>query len=491
MLFCCSFPAKDAFYAKKCGKLSRFAKQTIIGNEVITLNASILTGKKHIHFIGIGGSGMFPLAQILHDRGYYLTGSDNNPSSIVDMERALGIPVTIGQKADNIIGADLIVYTVAILPDNPELVAARQSGVPMIERAELLGIINNTHSHSICVSGTHGKTTTSSMLTQILLHANADPSAVIGGKLKSIGAYGRVGKSNIMVTEACEYKDHFLQLKPAYAVILNIDCDHMEYFKTLDNLKHSFEVFSVYATKGIIANADDQNTMEVVSRLDKNTVTFGRGEACDYRVVSGKTLSGVRQSFVLAHKGTVLGEVELLVPGEHNQVNAAAAIAAAMESGISFADCKAGLLEFTGSGRRFEVLAEKNGITVVDDYAHHPAEIAATLKAAKALDFKRVWAVHQPFTYSRTKLLLDDFAAALQIADVVTLSEIMGSREKNDEFNIYAADLAAKIPGCAWFATFEEIADFVAANANAGDLIITLGCGDVYKAAQMIIDRLS
>ncbi len=454
------------------------------------MNTSLLHDKKHIHFIGIGGSGMFPLAQILHDRGYYLTGSDNNPSSIVEMERALGIPVTIGQKAENIQGADLIVYTVAILPDNPELVAARQSGIPMIERAELLGIINNAHTDSICVSGTHGKTTTSSMLTQILLHAKVDPSAVIGGKLKSIGAYGRVGRSQVMVTEACEYKDHFLQLRPAYAVILNIDCDHMEYFKTLENLKHSFEVFANYSSKGIIANGDDENTMDVISRVDKPIITFGKGAHCDYRVVGGKALSGVRQRFTLLHKDEVLGDVELLVPGEHNQVNAAAAIAAAMELGICFDDCKDGLLEFTGSGRRFEVLAEVNGVTVVDDYAHHPAEIAATLKAAKQLDFKRVWAVHQPFTYSRTKLLLNEFAQALQIADVVTLTEIMGSREKNDDFNIYAADLAAKIPGCAWFDTFDEIAAFVASGAKEGDLIITLGCGDVYKAAAKIIERL-
>ncbi len=454
------------------------------------MNNLILEGKKHIHFIGIGGSGMFPLAQILHDRGYYLTGSDNNPSSIVEMERALGIPVTIGQKAENIAGADLIIYTVAILPDNPELVAAKNSGIPMMERAELLGIINNAHSDSVCISGTHGKTTTSSMLTQILLHANCDPSAVIGGKLKSIGAYGRVGKGDIMVTEACEYKDHFLQLKPAFAVILNIDCDHMEYFKTLDNLKHSFELFTSYATKGIIANGDDQNTLDVLAKVGKAAVTFGRGADCDYRVLNGKALSGVRQSFTLAYKDKLLGEVELLVPGDHNQVNAAAAIAAAMELGVSFSDCKEGLLEFTGSGRRFEVLAEVNGITVVDDYAHHPAEIAATLKAAKTLDFKRVWAVHQPFTYSRTKLLLNEFAEALQIADLVSLTEIMGSREKNDDFNIYAADLAAKIPGCEWFLTFDEIADFVADGAKPGDLIITLGCGDVYKAAAKIIDRL-
>jgi UDP-N-acetylmuramate--alanine ligase len=433
---------------------------------------------------------MFPLAQILHERGYYLTGSDNNPSSIVEMERALGIPVTIGQCAKNIEGADLIVYTAAILPDNPELVAAKQSGIPTIERAILLGIVNNSHNCSICVSGTHGKTTTSSMLTQILLHAKFDPSAVIGGKLKTVGAYGIVGKSEYMVTEACEFKDHFLQLRPAVAVVLNIDCDHMEYFKTLDNLKHSFETFMSYATRAIILNGDDANSVETANRLGRAYTTFGRSDSCDFQVTNPKQLQGVNQSFTLLHHGKPLGEITLQVPGAHNQLNAAAAVAAAMEIGVSFADCAAGLAEFTGSGRRFEILAQINGITIADDYAHHPAEIAATLSAAKSLPFKRVWAVHQPFTYSRTQLLLQDFAKALQLADRVTLTEIMGSREKKEDFNVCSADLAALIPGCAWYDSFDAVADAVASEAKEGDLIITLGCGDVYKAAQKIIDRL-
>lgn len=455
------------------------------------MNDSILTGKRHIHFIGIGGSGMFPLAQILHDRGYFLTGSDNNPSSIVEMERALGIPVVIGQKAENIAGADLIVYTAAVLADNPELLAAKASGVPLLERADLLGLINNSFSDSVCVSGTHGKTSTTSMLTQILLHAGVDPSAVIGGKLKSIGAYGRVGKSDVIVTEACEFKDHFLKLSPAYAVILNIDCDHMEYFKTLDNMKRSFETFAGGAAKAVFVNGDDQNTMEVASRLSgKRVVTFGRGEQNDYRVTGGRALTGTRQCFTLSRRGEELGEITLLIPGAHNQVNAAAAAAVAMELGVSFDDCKAGLLTFTGSGRRFEVLAEVGGVTVVDDYAHHPTEIAATLTAAKTLSFRRVWAVHQPFTYSRTQLLLNDFARALSIADKVTLTEIMGSREKAEDFSVCAADLAAKIPGAEVFGDFDALAEAVAREAKAGDLIITLGCGDVYKAAAKIIALL-
>ncbi len=455
------------------------------------MNNSILNGKKHIHFIGIGGSGMFPLAQILHDRGYFLTGSDNNPSSIVELAKGLGIPVTIGQKAENIAGADLIVYTAAILPDNPELLAAQESGVPLIERAVLLGIVNNSHSCSVCVSGTHGKTTASSMLTQIMLHAKMDPSAVIGGKLKSIGSYGRVGKSEYMVTEACEFKDHFLQLRPAVAVVLNIDRDHMDYFHTMERLKNSFETFMRSATRAVVVNGDDENTMEVVRRTERPYVTFGRGEGCDYRISQSRKYPGIHQSFVLSHKNTLLGELHLYIPGEHNQLNAAAAVAAAMEIGVPFCECAAGLAQFSGSGRRFEVLAKINGITVADDYAHHPAELAATLTTAKGLDFKRVWAVHQPFTYSRTKLLLNDFAKALQIADRVTLTEIMGSRETNDDYHIYSADLAALIPDCEWYDSFDKVAQTVAENAKAGDLIITLGCGDVYKVAQKIIDLLT
>ncbi len=461
------------------------------GNEVFILNNSILSGKKHIHFIGIGGSGMFPLAQILHDRGYFLTGSDNNPSSIVELAKGLGIPVTIGQKAENIVGADLIVYTAAILPDNPELLAAKESGVPVIERAVLLGIINNAHSCSVCVSGTHGKTTTTSMLTQIMLHANMDPSAVIGGKLKSIGSYGRVGKSEYMVTEACEFKDHFLQLRPAVAVVLNIDRDHMDYFHTMERLKDSFEIFMRSAARAIVVNGDDANTMEVVRRLNRPYVTFGRGENSDYRISQSRRYPGVHQSFVLSYKNTLLGELHLYIPGEHNQLNAAAAVAAAMEIGIPFGECAAGLAQFSGSGRRFEVLAKINGVTIADDYAHHPAELTATLSTAKDLDFKRVWAVHQPFTYSRTKLLLEDFAKALRIADKVTLTEIMGSRETNDDYHIYSSDLAALIPGSEWYSSFDQVAQAVAGNAKAGDLIITLGCGDVYKVAQKIIDLLS
>lgn len=448
----------------------------------------LLEGKKHIHFIGIGGSGMFPLAQILHTEGYYLTGSDNNESDILKMVRALGIPVTMGQRAENIQGADLIVHSAAIMEDNPELIAARKSGVPTIERSVLLGLITQRYSDCICVSGTHGKTTTTSMLTQILLDADMDPSAVIGGKLKSINSYGRCGKSQIMTCEACEFVDTFLHLSPDVAVVLNIDCDHMDYFKTMENLKNSFEKFCRKATKCVIYNGDDANTREVVARLEgKRTISFGISPENDYYPANIRHVDGLHTEYDLCFQGKTLSHMEIYVPGDHNIGNSVAACAAALEAGAPVEKLAKGLANFRGAGRRFELLGKVNGITVVDDYAHHPAEVAATLRAAKGLNFKKVWAVHQPFTYSRTKMLLHEFADALSIADRVVLTEIMGSREKNT-WNIYSKDLAALIPGCKWFTTQEEVAKYVLENAQEGDLVLTLGCGDIYKAAKIMLN---
>ena len=448
-----------------------------------------LENKRHIHFIGIGGSGMFPLAQILHAKGYYLTGSDNNETDTLQMVREMGIPVTLGQKAENIEGADLIVHTAAIMPDNPELIAARESGVPTIERSVLLGEITAHYSDAVCISGTHGKTTTTSMTTQILLDAGIDPTCVIGGKLPSIHGSGRVGKSPVMVCEACEFVDTFLKLYPDIAVILNIDADHLDYFKTMENLIASFRKFAEKATKVLIVNGDDLNTQKAVSGLDKRILTFGYAPTNDYYPKNIVHVDGVTLSFDLCRKEEVLTPITLHIPGDHNILNAIAACVASHEAGATWEQCAAGLNAFHGAQRRFEVLGKIDGITVADDYGHHPTEIEATLKAAKALPFKRVWAVHQPFTYSRTATLLDDFARVLSHADFVVLSEIMGSREKNT-YNIYAKDLAAKIHGCVWFPDFPEIADYVVKNARPGDLILTLGCGDINKCAHLIVEKL-
>lgn len=451
-----------------------------------------LNGKKHVHFIGIGGSGMFPLAQILHGWGYFLTGSDNNETDTLNTVREMGIPVMLGQRAENIEGADLIVCTAAIMDDNPELIAAKESGVPLLYRSEMLALIADRYKKSLCISGTHGKTTTTGMVTQILLESGIDPSAVIGGKLPAIGGSGRAGKSDTIVVEACEFKDSFLTLTPAVAVILNIDADHLDYFGTLENIIASFTKFISKTTGTIIANGDDSNTMQAVNAADmsdKKLITFGFKDSNDYYPQSIRQISDLEYSFELMYKGKMLTPITIHVAGEHNVLNAVASCAAALECGADCSALVAGLAGFHGTGRRFEKLGVEHGITIVDDYAHHPTELAVTLRAAKAMSFNRVWAVFQPFTYSRTAMLLDDFADALSIADKVVLTEIMGSREKNT-YNIYSADLAKKISGCEWFETFEQVADYVCENAKVGDLIITLGCGDVYKVAKIIIKKL-
>lgn len=451
---------------------------------------TLLKQVKRIHFIGIGGSGMCPLAEILHSEGYVLSGSDNNESDTLARIRALGIPVTMGQKAENIAGAEMVVYTAALLKDNPELVAAKESGIPTFERAKLFGAISRLYKNCIGICGTHGKTTVTSMTTQVMLEAKLDPSAVIGGKLPLIDANGRVGKSEHFVCEACEFVDTFLELSPAVAVILNIDEDHLDYFKTLDNLILSFHKFADMATDAVLYNGDDRNTLKAMNGITgKTLVTFGFQSTNDYYPENISTVRGAFYGFDVMHGGEKLGHIQLNVPGRHNILNALAAIAASMHAGADFTACKAGLEAFGGAGRRFEMLGEYAGITFADDYAHHPAELRVTLESAMKMDYNRVWAVFQPFTYSRTYMLMDDFAEVLQIPDRCVMTEIMGSREINT-YNVYTAQLAERIPNSVWFNTFDEVADYVLRNAEAGDLVLTLGCGDIYKAAKMMIKRL-
>ncbi len=452
----------------------------------------LLKQVKRIHFIGIGGSGMCPLAEILHKEGYQLSGSDNNETDNLSRIRSMGIPVVMGQKAENIEGAEMIVYTAALLKDNPELVAALESGIPTFERSKLLGAITRIYPNSICISGTHGKTTACSMLTQILIEADFDPTAVIGGKLPLTGTNGMVGHSEHMVCEACEFVDTFLDLSPDIAVILNVDEDHLDYFKTFDNLKKSFTKFASMATKMIIFNGDDLNTVDTVvpaaEICQKPVITFGLDDGNIYRAINVELINEFA-SFDLVRYGEKLGRVTLGVPGRHNVSNALAVIAAAMESGVSFEQCVKGIYDFKGAGRRFEILDKINGITIADDYAHHPKELEVTLKTAMNMGYNRVWAVHQPFTYSRTSMLFDDFVEVLKIPDRCVLTEIMGSREVNT-YGIYTSQLAEKIPGSVWFNTFDEVAEYVVNNAESGDLIITLGCGDIYKAAKIMIKLL-
>lgn len=448
-------------------------------------------GVKHIHCIGIGGSGMFPLVQILHKKGYQISGSDNNESDIVAAERAMGIPVVMGQKAENIEGADLILYSAAIMETNPELQAARESGIPLWERSRMLGAVSSWYEEALGVSGTHGKTTTTSMITQILFGAGLEPSAVIGGKLRAIGGYGRCGRSERFVYEACEFKDTFLDTHPDIALVLNIDNDHMEYFKTVENAMKSYTRFAEKAGT-VLYNGSDCRTvraMEAARGEGRTFYSFGWEETNDFFPTNIRHLGGLERRFDWMFRGECLCTVTLHIPGDHNILNAVAAAAGAYLMGASPEAISRELALFEGAGRRFEVLGKtRNGVTVADDYAHHPAELTATLKAAKELDFKQVWAVFQPFTFSRTYLLLEDFAEALSLADRVVLSPIMGSREVNT-YDIHSEDIAAKVPGAAALPSFEAMADYVHERAAEGDLVITLGCGDVYKCARMILNH--
>lgn len=445
-----------------------------------------LKNYNNLHFVGVGGSGMFPLVQILLAQGHKISGSDNNPGDTIDQERSMGVNVTIGHDAANVQNADAVVYSAAIMQDNVELVAARERGIPIIERSEMLGLLSRRYNNCICVSGTHGKTTTSSMITCLMLASGLDPSAVIGGKLNAIGGSGRAGKSETMVVEACEFVDTFLHLSPDIAVILNIDADHLDYFKTLDNIIRSFHRFGELTSHTVIYNGDDENSRKAVKELTKKLVSFGLSDKSDYYPENIVWKDGAHCSFDLMNKGKKVSTLQLNIPGKHNVLNAVAACAAALEAGAKPEKLSEGLAAFTGVHRRFEILGKINGITVADDYAHHPAELAVTLQAAKALNYNKVWAVFQPFTFSRTAMLLDDFAKALPIADHVVMSAIMGGREINT-YGITTEDLSKKIPNSVWFETFDEIAKYILENASEGDLVITLGCGDVYKCAKLIL----
>ncbi|MBQ9066879.1 MAG: UDP-N-acetylmuramate--L-alanine ligase [Clostridia bacterium] len=454
----------------------------------------LLQSIHRVHFIGIGGSGMTPLAEILLSNGYTLTGSDNNPGDNIDKLRGLGAEIVMGQKAENLelLRPELIVDTAAILPDNPELVAAKESGIPCCERAELFGAISRMYDNCICICGTHGKTTTTSMMSQIMVEAGTDPTLVIGGRLPLIDSHGRAGKSRTMVAEACEFKDHFLTLSPDTTILLNVDDDHMEYFKTMDNVIASYTKFLNMTTNLVIYNGDDENTRKVIERADhpenKKFLSFGLDPENDYTADHITYVRGAFPEFDVLRGGEYFLHVRLNVPGTHNVFNALGVIAAAVENGVSPKDIETYIEHFSGAGRRFEVLGEYHGITIADDYAHHPTELTVTLEAVMKMGYHSVWAVFQPFTYSRTYLLMDEFAKALQIPDHAVLTEIMGSRERNT-YNVYSSQLCEKIPGSVWFNTFDEVVDSVKAPAQEGELILTLGCGDMYTAATMMVAR--
>ena len=447
---------------------------------------TFLPNIQRVHFVGIGGSGMSPLAEILHSQGFVITGSDVNESDNLARMRRLGIPVKMPQVAENIGNAELVVYTAAVQADNPELVAAAERGIPLMERAKLLGLLSRGFASTVAVAGTHGKTTTSSMVSQILLQAGSDPSVFIGGRLPLIDANGRAGNSDIFVCEACEFKDHYLEMTPAISILLNVDADHLDYFGSLDNVIASFRKFAGQTTQALIINADDPNTCRAVEGLDHpRIIRFGLKNDCEWQARNPRVEDGAYGRYDLYHNGEKLADIRLGVPGRHNILNSLGAAAAAHLCGATGEEIADGLASFHGAGRRFEFLGTVDGITIADDYAHHPTEIEATLTAAKAMPYKRVWAIFQPFTFSRTARHLNQFAEALAMADEVIVSDIMGSRETN-EWQVSSKQITDQIDGAHYLATFEEISRFVADNACPGDLVLTMGGGDVYKCARMI-----
>lgn len=451
---------------------------------------TLLKESRKIHFIGIGGAGMCPIAEILLSLGYEVTGSDNNDTETFRRIEKEGAKVFLGQVKSNISDdTELVIYTNAILSGNEELEYAK-ANFPCFERAEMLGALSRIFSNCIGICGTHGKTTTSSMTTQILMEAGLDPSAVIGGKLPLIDAYGRFGSSQNFVCESCEFNNTFLHMNPDTCVILNIDEDHLDFFGNLENIKKSFRKFAELTTRTIIYNGDDKNTVDTLNGIEgKKLISVGRNKNNEWIADNVVVPGGFHSEYDVYHNGEFTAHVELSVPGEHNILNSLCAFAAAYEAGADIDSICKGLKHFCGASRRFELLGKFNGVTLADDYAHHPAEIKVTLEAAMKMGYKNVWAVHQPFTFSRTSLLLDDFAKVLSIADKCVISEIMGSREINT-IGIKAKDLSDKISGAVQLDTFEEICDYVCRNAEEGDLVITLGCGDVYKVARMMSKKL-
>jgi UDP-N-acetylmuramate--alanine ligase len=447
----------------------------------------IIDSVKKIHMIGIGGSGMCPLAEILHSKGYILTGSDNNESDPLKRVKNLGVKVFMGHHAENVEDAELVVYSAAISKDNPELVRAAELGIPTMERSHLLGALTRKYDNVIGVCGTHGKTSVTSMITQILILNKCDPTAVIGGKLPLINSNGIAGKSETMVCESCEFVDTFLQLSPDITVLLNIDNDHLDYFKTMENMARSFTKF-VGMGKVCYVNGDDKLAVKVCDDAKVKKITFGLESSNDFyatNIQKGK----FGFSFDVCKGEEKLINLELHIPGHHNVLNALSAFAVAYDMGIDPKGIKDALEKFTGAGRRFEFLGEYNGWCLADDYAHHPTEITATLTAAKNLSYNNVIAVFQPFTFSRTALLKDEFIKALSIADKVILTPIMGSREVNT-WGISSEDIAKELPNAVIVDGFENIADKIIETAHENDIVITMGGGDIYKAAYIVKEKL-
>lgn len=447
----------------------------------------------HIHFIGIGGISMSGLAEILLEENFTVSGSDAKRSGLTDQLEAGGAKIFYGQRASNIEpGTDLVVYTAAIHEDNPELAATRAAGIPTLTRAELLGQIMDNYSRSIAIAGTHGKTTTTSIVSQILLAADMDPTISVGGMLDAIGGNIRVGKSDLFVTEACEYTNSFLNFRPKYNLILNIEEDHLDFFKDIDDIRHSFREFAKNTAPDgvIILHGSIERHEEITEGLPVKVRTYGFDSSNDFHATELTYDEQGCASFE-AYEGTAsLGRFTLSIPGEHNALNALAAIALAVEMKIPVSSILKGVSAFHGTKRRFEKKGELGGITIIDDYAHHPTEIKATLQAARNYPHNRIICVFQPHTYTRTRAFLEEFAAALSLADVVVLADIYAARE-TDTLGISSGDIQSRLKEAGttayYFHSFDEIENFLLKKCINGDLLITMGAGDVVNIGEHLL----
>ncbi len=451
--------------------------------------STYLASGRRAHLVGIGGVSMAPLAEVLHGQGMIITGSDARESATVEHLRSIGIQVSIGQRSENLGDAELVIRTAAVHDDNPEISGARARGIPVFERAQAWGAIMQGYKNALCVSGTHGKTTTTSMCTHIIMAAGLDPTVMIGGTLPLLGAGHRVGHGDTIVLESCEYCNSFLSFFPTIAVILNVDADHLDFFKDLSDVERSFRAFADLVpekTGLIVANRDDANTMTTLQGEGRPILTFGLHDGD----VHAEALSYDRglPSFDISYRGESFAHVTLQVPGEHNVRNALAAAAACISLGVPHEAVEQGLAAFRGAGRRFERKGSFHGADVYDDYAHHPSEVQALLSTAMALGYKRVICAFQPHTYSRTHALFDDFVRVLSEPDITLLAEIFAAREDN-ELGISSKDLAERIPGSEYFPTLKAVTTRLRELAQPGDLILTVGAGDIYTVGEALVQE--
>ena len=432
-----------------------------------------------VHLVGIGGVSMRPLGLVLKGMGMHVTGSDMNASGSTQELEEAGIPVAIGHNAENISGAECIIRTAAAHNDNPEIAAARAAGIPVFERAQAWGEIMKSYKNAVCISGTHGKTTTTSMMTHILMAAEADPTVMIGGYLPLLHAGHRVGHGDTIVLESCEYCDSFLNFFPTLAVVLNVEADHLDYFKDLEDVQKSFHEFAMLATQGVLSNGDDPHTVEAMEGVEH--ITFGVNEG---NRITATNVSSDWRHFDVICDGVKYCHLDMGVLGKHNALNALAAAGAAWMMGIPGEAVAKGLESFHGAGRRMELKGVFNGAEVYDDYAHHPDEVRATISSVRTMN-KRIVLAFQPHTYTRTHALFNEFVEELGKADVLVLAEIYAARERNT-IGISSADLAAKIPGSIYCETLPEVTEFLRQTVREGDVVLTMGAGDIFRAGEAL-----